>query len=279
MRWEELTAPDFEKAVRQTKGVCLVAIGCLEKHFDHLPLGSDFLNGHKICCLAAEKEPAVVFPHYYFGQIHEARCFPGTIAMPPVLTLELLFSLCEEIARNGFHKIILYNSHGGNNSMLEYLCQCMLSKRRPYAVFLVHPWYAGAHRKEFDALLDTPLHGHACECETSISLANHPELIKMENLRGRKADPLGRFSHIPPSSITGGWYSDYPNHYAGDATAASAEKGERLRQILVDALAEYVQAVKKDKAVLRVLNEFHQRCARVGRAEQEQRTLRPRRKR
>ncbi len=54
MKWEELTAPEFEKAVKET-GVCVMAAGCVETHFDHLPLGSDFLNGHKICCLAAEK--------------------------------------------------------------------------------------------------------------------------------------------------------------------------------------------------------------------------------
>ena len=56
MQWENLTAGEFKKAMENT-GVCIIAMGVLEKHGDHLPLGTDFLNGHKLACLAAEKEP------------------------------------------------------------------------------------------------------------------------------------------------------------------------------------------------------------------------------
>ena len=31
-RWEELTAPDFVKALDQSKGVCLLPFGIIEKH-------------------------------------------------------------------------------------------------------------------------------------------------------------------------------------------------------------------------------------------------------
>ena len=266
VRWEELTAPDFEKAVRRT-GVCLLAAGCLEKHFDHLPLGTDFLNGHRICCLAAEKEPAVVFPPYYFGQIHEARCFPGAIAIAPVLTLELLMAVCDEIGRNGFRKIVIHNAHGGNTHLLNYLCQATLAQRKPYAIYLPEWFYPERRRKEFQALLRTKVHGHACECETSISLANHPHLVKMRAVRGRKAEPLGRYDHIPPSRVSGRWYSDFPDHYAGDAAAATVEKGRKLRQLMVDSLADYVRAVKKDQVVLKLMDEFHTRCGKIADAQ------------
>ncbi|MGC9396987.1 MAG: creatininase family protein [Anaerolineae bacterium] len=55
MQWENLTVSAFAEAVRKT-GVCVIAMGVLEKHSEHLPLGTDFLNAHKIACLAAEKE-------------------------------------------------------------------------------------------------------------------------------------------------------------------------------------------------------------------------------
>jgi len=267
MRWEELTGPEFEAAVKGT-GVCLLAAGCVEKHFEHLPLGTDFLNAQALCCLAAEQEPAVVFPPYYFGQIHEARCFPGTVAIPAVLTLQLLMAVCDEIGRNGFRKIIIYNGHGGNTHLLNYLCQATLAERKPYAIFMPSgpdtALLSGRRKQELDALRETPVHGHACECETSISLANHPHLVKLEALRRRKAHPLGRLDHIPPGRITGRWYSDYPDHYAGDANAADAEKGRKIRQLLVDALAEYIAAVKNDRVALTLLEEFHDRCRQVG---------------
>ncbi len=264
MRWEELTAPDFERAVKETGGVCVLAAGCIERHFDHLPLGTDMLNSHKICCLAAEKEPAVVFPPYYFGQIHEARPFPGTVALPPVLTLELLMAVCDEIGRNGFRKIIIYNGHGGNKHLLNYLIQSGLAERKPYALYLPNRPNSRDNRDLWEGLLETEMHGHACECETSISLANYPHLVKMEYLRGRKAEPLGRYRNIPGGGrISARWYADFPEHYAGDATVATAEKGQKLRATIVNFLADYIRAVKNDDAVLDVLSEFYDRCDRL----------------
>ena len=60
------------------------------------------------------------------------------------------------------------------------------------------------------------------------------------------------------------WYSDYPDHYAGDATAASAEKGQKLRQLQVDSLVEFIRAVKQDTAVHPILKEFYDRCDELG---------------
>ncbi len=89
MQWEQLTATEFAAAVHET-GVCVLALGVIEKHSEHLPLGTDYLAGHRICCLAAEQELAVVFPPFYFGQIYEARCFPGTVTLEPTLLIRLI---------------------------------------------------------------------------------------------------------------------------------------------------------------------------------------------
>ena len=262
MQWEELTAPEFAEAVKDT-GVCVLSTGCLEKHFDHLPLGTDYLNAHKICSLAAAKEPAVVFPPYYFGQIHEAKCFPGAVAVDPVLTLQLLMNVCDEIGRNGFSKIVILNGHGGNSFVLHYLCQTVLSARKPYVIFLPDPVSADRQEK-WDQILETPVHGHACECETSITLANHEDLVKMDAIAGRKADPLGRLDHLPRGRVTISWYANYPDHYAGEAEAASVEKGKKLRSLMVDSLADYIRLVKNDETALDLMKEFYDRCDNVA---------------
>ncbi len=261
MQWEELTAPDFAKAVKDTGGVCIISIGSLEKHFDHLPLGTDYMNGHQLCCLAAEAEPVVVFPHYFFGQTQESRCFPGTIALPATMTMELLMATFDEIARNGFTKIIVYNAHGGNWAMLNYICQAQLAERRPYALYMHNHFHPTEQRiKEWRDALKTEVHGHACECETSITLANFPHLVKMAELKGRKTEPLKKFAHLRPGDMTADWYSDYPDHYAGDATVATIEKGEVLRRLQVESLVNFVRAVKNDTAVHPVMKEFYDRC-------------------
>jgi creatinine amidohydrolase len=257
MQWEQLTSPDFARAVQET-GVCLVACGVVERHSEHLPLGTDYMNGHRIACLAAEMEPAVVFPPFYFGQIYEARCFPGTLTIPPKLLLELFQAVLDEIARNGFNKIILVNAHGGNAHLLPFLAQCSLAEPKPYTLFLYRGELSEERQKAWDALLSTPLHGHACECETSVSLANHPELVLMERIPEKPGDPQHR--QMLPGAYTGiWWYADYPDHYAGDARPATREKGLALRQIQVDALAEFIGAVKADQVTAALEAEFFAR--------------------
>jgi len=266
MRWDELTATEFAAAVRET-GVCVVAMGVIEKHSEHLPLGTDYLNGHKIACLAAEREPAVVFPPFYFGQIYEARCFPGTITIRPGLLLELIQAVLDEIGRNGFSKIVLYNAHGGNNHLLPFLAQCGLWERKPYSLYLPTSRLTPERAEQWQALCETEIHGHACECETSVSLANHPQLVKMDRVPDAPADPLKRMERMPPTFTGIGWYSNYPEHYAGDARPASMEKGRAMRQLLVDSLAEYIAAVKADAVVPALEEEFFRRVDKVGGAD------------
>jgi creatinine amidohydrolase len=255
MQWENLTSTDFGRAVRET-GVCILALGVLERHSEHLPLGTDFLNGHKLACRAAEQEAAVVFPPFYFGQIYEARCFPGALTLKPTLLLELLQGVLDEIGRNGFRKIILVNAHGGNTHLLRFLVQTSLWEEKPYSVYFYTGELSPDQQRRWQAVLETPQHGHACECETSISLANHPELVHMERVPAEPANPLHRLEDLPGNKSGISWYADYPQHYAGDARPASAEKGLLLRQIELEALTAFIQAVKNDTAVPRLEREF-----------------------
>lgn len=189
MQWEQLTSPEFAKAVKEV-GVCVVAFGVVERHSDHLPLGTDFLNGHKLACLAAEKEPAIVFPPFYFGQIYEARCFPGTVSLKPTLLIEVIQGVLDEIGRNGFKKIILLSAHGGNAHLLPFLAQASLAEQKPYTLYLFQPPRDEAYYKVWNETVETDEHGHACECETSISLANHPELVHVDQVPAKPGSAL-----------------------------------------------------------------------------------------
>jgi creatinine amidohydrolase len=229
----------------------------MERHGDHLPLGTDFLNGHRLASRAAEIEPAVVFPPFYFGQIYEARCFPGTLTIKPTLLMELVQSVFDEIGSNGFKKIIVLNAHGGNDFFLKFLAQCQLWENKPYVVYV----YTGDHSQEsikrFHEIFETPLHGHACECETSISLYNHQELVKMESIPKETCEPLHRMSGIPNLFAGLSWYANYPKHYVGNANYATAEKGKELSDVEVRSFVKFIEAVKKDTVLPELTREFH----------------------
>jgi creatinine amidohydrolase len=257
MQWEQLTSADFAQAVKDT-GVCVVAFGVVEKHAEHLPLGTDFLSGHKLASLAAEKESAVVFPPFYFGQIYEARCFPGTIALKPTLLLEFITAVLDEIGRNGFKKIILLSAHGGNAHLLPFLAQASLYEHKPYTLYLYERELDEEAAKAWKAQLETKVHGHACECETSISLANHAHLVHMDRV-APGTHPLGRLAHVPGAYSGIWWYANFPDHYAGDAGPATVEKGQKLRELQVNALAKFIKAVKEDTVTAELEKEFFER--------------------
>ncbi len=261
MQWEQLTSADFAKAVKET-GVCVIAFGVVEKHSEHLPLGTDFLNGHKLASLAAEKEPAVVFPPFYFGQIYEARCFPGTITLKPPLLLEVITAVLDEIGRNGFKKIILVSAHGGNAHLLPFLAQASLYEQKPYTLYLFQREYDEEFARQWQAILETDVHGHACECETSISLANHSTLVHMDRVQPGTR-PLGRLAHVPGAYSGIWWYANYPDHYAGDASYATIDKGEKLRELQVNALAKFIKAVKEDTVTPALEKEFFEKEAKL----------------
>ena len=263
MQWEHLTSAEFAEAARRTN-VCVIALGVIEKHSDHLPLGTDFLNAHRIATLAAEKEPAVVFPPFYFGQIYEARCFPGTITVRPTLLLELIQGVLDEIGRNGFRKIVLYNGHGGNTAFLRFLAQSSLWEQKPYSLYLPLNFLTPERQEVWEGIRDSSIGGHACESETSVSLGNHPHLVHMDRIPEAPAVALERLRELPPTFTGVWWYSNYPDHYAGDARPSTVDKGRVLVGLMVDTLAEYIAAIKADQVVPTLEAEFFRRASRVG---------------
>ncbi len=261
-KWEELTAHDFPAAVAAAQHTCLLPIGVLEKHGEHLPLGTDTLNSRAIAEQAVTLEPAILFPWYYFGQIHEAKQWPGAVALRRELLYSLLENLCEEIARNGLRKIVLLNGHGGNESFLSSFVMFLLEKPRPYTVYLIRlqDYYGVTNSPEWKAQMKSAFDHPAGEAESSLSLAVRPDLVKMQDVSapGLPQKRLGALGDMAYNAMF--WYADFPDHYAGDATAATAEKGRFLLERHAARVAEIVRAVKADTAAPALQEEYNARC-------------------
>ena len=261
MKWSDLTSVNFKKAVDECEGVCLLPLGVVEKHGEHLPLGTDFPTAQEIACRAAEIEPAIVFPEYYFTQIQEAKHQPGCIAIGAEVMWKLLENVCDEIARNGLRKIIFVNGHGGNNSFLPYFIRMTLEKQKDYVIYLHHGWVPfPEYQEEWNQMRQTEEDGHAGEMETSIIMAILPELVKLKDLAEKPGKALGRLNHLPNLVTAMNWYSDYPDHYAGDGHYGTAEKGKVLMDSFVKTLVKIIQAVKADTETERLYKEFFSRA-------------------
>lgn len=255
---QELTAVQFKEAVKKSSETVIIPMGVLEKHGPHMPLGTDVYTARDIALRAAEKEYAVVFPWYYFGQINEARQQPGTIAYSPELIWRMLQETLDELCRNGFKKIILINIHGGNAAFLEYFTMAQLSEKRDYTLY----WYKQSYDKEViqkanDLTMYDPVNQHAGNRETSMVKSIVPDFVHPELADTQSGEDLARLKHLDNVYTSIWWYAKFPNHYAGDGSKANAEAGKLIMDSLVEQFAEVIRDIKEDKTAPALLEQFY----------------------
>ena len=257
--WNELTAPDFVKAVEISKGVCILPAGIMEKHGPHLPLSTDLILAREISSRAAKLEYALVFPEFYFGQIFEAKHQPGTVAYSPELVWNMLEETCEEMARNGIKKIIIVNGHGGNNNLFAYFCQTQLAKRKDYSVVFFQP-DDSAIDEEIEKLRLTDYGGHADEVETAMVYAVRPDLVHADRASSQSGKDQARLA-IPFGYAGIWWYASFPNHYAGDGSSPNKEIGEMNFKSRAEQLAELIKFLKSDESISSLQEQFYKEAA------------------
>lgn len=254
MQWENLTSLDFEIAVTTCNGVGVLPIGVIEPHGPHLPLGTDMFEAHAVACRAAKLEPAIVFPAYPYGINHESAHLPGSVTLRRNLVLDLLENICDEMARHGLTRIILFSGHGGNRFMIPLFVQTLVEKAKDYVVYDAQVATPASAR----AVLETQETGHACEFETSVLLYLHPDLVKMDQVPPAPFTKLHRAEALQEVGVYGtmDWYAAYPHMYVGDASLATADKGQALLEPRIAGLAEIIRRVKADTMTPALQREF-----------------------
>jgi creatinine amidohydrolase len=264
--WNELTAPDFVKAVELSKGICILPAGVMEKHGPHLPLSTDLILAREIASRGAELEYAIVFPEFYFGQIFEARHQPGTLAYSTELLWNILEESCEEMSRNGIKKIIIVNGHGGNNNFFSYFCQAQLAERKDYTVIFFRPDDSRVDA-ETAHLRTTDYGGHADEVETSMVNVVRPDLVHEERASSQSGKDQARLAI--PFGYTGiWWYASFPNHYAGDGSEPNKSIGEKNLESRAEQLAELIKYLKSDDSATELQNRFYKEAENPLKTEQ-----------
>lgn len=263
MEWKKLNVIEFKEALIKTKGVVIVPIGCLEKHGNHMPIGTDIMLAREISIMASKIEDAMIFPFLPFGIVGEVKHMLGTISLSSNLIYNMLEELCDELSRNGFNKIIFVDGHGGNTNFLKYFMQSRLEHNHPYVTYYFDLgqkdskfWYD--YQQEFGRVNES---GHACEFETSSLMAINKNLINMDDINPEETKALHRLDSLKDASLYTGimWYADYPNQIAGDPSNASIERGKWINDRNIKRLVEAITAVKDDNISLELLSEYYKK--------------------
>lgn len=245
MRPWKLDETNYGHTKQHAYEVAVLPLGATEPHNLHLPYGTDTLEGtilgEKVCAAAYENGANVVLlPTIPFGTQTNMLEMPLAMNVNPSTLNTFVTDLIESLVNSGIRKVVILNSHGGNE--MKPLLRELQGKTAAH-LFLCN-WY-NSLGDEYDKIFDEA-EDHAGEMETSFGLAYFPELVA-RNADGTLAADDGertpmRFEALNEGwvSITRPWHLLTSNAGSGNPHAASAEKGERMMQVLVDRLATFL---------------------------------------
>ena len=241
----KLSETDYGVVKQQRYEVAVLPLGATEPHNLHLPYSMDAregdLVGEKICEAAHRRGAKVILlPTVPYGTQTNQMKFPLAMNLNPSTLTAVITDLVDSLAQHGILKIVLLNSHGGND-LKPVLRE--LYGRTPAHLFLCN-WYA-IFDDVYRQIFQEP-DNHAGEMETSIALAYFPDLVARNpdgSLTADQGQPAEtRFEAVNRGwvSITRPWHLLTTNAGVGNPHAATAEKGRRLMELLVDRLAGFL---------------------------------------
>ena len=274
MQWQYLKSPEFPEAVEKSKGVCVIPIGAMEKHGPHMPVGTDNIIAERTTLLAAEREPVVIFPTFDFGQIQGLQYLDGSICLSQKLILDYFDELCREIARSGFKKILLLNSHGGNPAILQAVCQQALEKKRDYVVAYADSYGTypedmkkafEERREDFPYITDEDVaivedyfsaERQAIHADFDEALLVHDAdttLVNMSKMGDEDGESTHKTDHLSKAGIytARNWIVNFPNSFSASYFPHINERLARAyTEIRVDYIANLLKVFKEDTVLL-----------------------------
>jgi creatinine amidohydrolase len=237
MNLAEVRAARFEVAV--------LPLGATEPHNLHLPYGTDFFEarriGQELCSWASQRGARVaLLPTIPYGTETNLREFPLAINLNPSTVGQVIADIVESVGQSGIRKLLLLNSHGGND--LKPLLR-ELGPKTDVRLFLCNWWQAIG---DLAGQLLEHRDDHAGELETSFMLAYFPELVARDPagrlLADEGAKRPARFAALNEGwvSISRPWHLLTTNSGAGNPYAATPEKGRQVMAGIVERIGQFL---------------------------------------
>lgn len=254
--WADLSTRDF--AALQSSGqadqvVAVLPVAAVEQHGPHLPLSVDatLLQGviDAVLPQLPADLPVLFLPPQNVGLSPEHIRFPGTLTLSPATVMALWTEIGECVARAGIKKLLLFNGHGGQVSVMDIVAREL--RTRCGLIVYSASWFSLPLPDAVSARFSGEEHRfgiHGGEIETSMMRHLAPGTVHMEhaqNFRSTSQDRSEQYAILGNGkSAKLGWQmQDYhPAGAVGNAQAATAEKG----QLVVEAAAAQLAALLQE---------------------------------
>jgi creatinine amidohydrolase len=250
--WADLCTRDFAQ-LDPARTIAVLPVAATEQHGPHLPLSVDTVLADGIVAASlthlAPELNVLFLPTQAVGLSPEHARFPGTLTLKAETVLRLWTEIGESVAAAGVRKLLLFNSHGGQVSVMDLVARDLRARLN----LLVYScsWFNlplhDSQGQDLNTLFSAEEHRfgiHGGEIETSMMLALAPQRVQMDQARHFASTAQARAQQFPilgnGRSAKLGWQTqDYhPAGAVGNAAAATAAKGEALVQAAGRALAQ-----------------------------------------
>jgi len=242
LTWKQVDALPRESTL------LVLPTAAIEQHGHHLPLATDTLINNlllgKALALLPPELPVFALPPVCYGKSNEHIGFPGTLSVSAQTFLAVVRDIGASVAAGGFKKLALYNTHGGNTSLVDVLARDLRAEfgLRTFSLFgSVGAPFEGVSQQERSYGF------HAGEIETAYLLHATPELVRTDDYTANYIARIERPELLKPegSPANFAWLTKdiSPSGVLGDPTEATAANGERWSDEAATRIAEALTAM------------------------------------
>lgn len=230
--WGDFPASAFV-SIDPEETIAVLPLAAIEQHGPHLPVSTDttIMQG-----MLAEVFPQVpdeldvrFLPIQTIGKSNEHIRHAGTLTLSSATLIEAWTEIGASVARTGIRKLIIVNSHGGNEEMIGIVARELRARFDMMAVKT--NWERFGRPDGLFPDSETRYGIHGGDIETSLMLHFRPELVDMAqatNFASSYIRAEKQFSLLRPTGPHAfAWLAKDLNEHGvvGDAAAATVEKG------------------------------------------------------
>ncbi len=218
------------EALPKDSTLLVLPTAAIEQHGHHLPLATDTLINNLLLGKALEKLaadlPVYALPPVCYGKSNEHIGFPGTLSVSATTFMAMVRDIGASLHESGFKKLVLYNTHGGNASLVDVLARDL---RAEFGLQTFALYGSGGIGFEGVSQQEKAFGFHAGEIETAFLLGAAPELVDTS------AYTVNYIAHVDEPGLlrpenaaaTFAWLTRdiAPSGVMGDPNPATAENG------------------------------------------------------
>ncbi|MDU8942974.1 creatininase family protein [Ovoidimarina sediminis] len=226
--WAAYRTTEFED-IDPMRTVAILPTAAIEQHGPHLPTGTDTMIAEGMLARLREACPddldIRILPVQAVGKSNEHIHAPGTLTLSAPTALQAWQEIGLSVARAGVRKIVIVNSHGGNLDLISILSRELRVRAGMLAVKC--QWGAFGYPEGMYSEYEARFGIHGGDVETSLMLHFRPETVDMSQAAMNRSTAEDT-AISPIGAISYGWVASdlNPNGTVGDASTATAEKGE-----------------------------------------------------